>query len=146
MLHLLDIKLLKAGQPIEAISDNKLTTVFWKYFQLLLKQYTSKIYVQHVSINETLHLHHLPWWHRGTCSGLDCGSGDSRFDFSHTLTACGPSDDKEITEIPRSIFFILSVWCWFSYGMLINSNNVWKWGIINICKTFARIWQITFLL
>ena len=47
---------------------------------------------------------------------------------------------------PRSIFFILSVWCWFSYGMLINSNNVWIWGIIQICKTFARIWQISFLL
>ena len=47
---------------------------------------------------------------------------------------------------PQSIFFILSVWCWFSYGMLINSNNVCIWGIIQICKIFARIWQISFLL
>ena len=45
---------------------------------------------------------------------------------------------------PRSIFFILSVWCWFSYGMLINSNNVWIWGIIQICKIFARLWQFSF--
>ena len=47
---------------------------------------------------------------------------------------------------PRSIFFVFNVWCWFSYGLLINSNNVWIWGIIQICKTFARILQISFLL
>ena len=47
---------------------------------------------------------------------------------------------------PRSIFFILRVWCWFSYGMLINSNNVWIWAIIQICKIFARLWQFSFLL
>ena len=46
---------------------------------------------------------------------------------------------------PRSIFFILSVWCWFSYGVLINSNNVWIWGIIQISKIFARLWQFSFL-
>ena len=42
---------------------------------------------------------------------------------------------------PRLILYIWSAWCWFSYGMLINSNNVWIWGIIQICKIFARIWQ-----
>ena len=46
---------------------------------------------------------------------------------------------------PRSIFFISSVWCWFSYGVLINSNNVWIWGIIQISKIFARLWQFSFL-
>ena len=46
---------------------------------------------------------------------------------------------------PRSIFFILRVWCWFSYGVLINSNNVWIRGIIQISKIFARLWQFSFL-
>ena len=30
--------------------------------------------------------------------------------------------------------------------LLRGDNNVWIWGIIQICKTFARIWQISFLL
>ena len=30
--------------------------------------------------------------------------------------------------------------------MLINSNHVWIWGIIQICKIFARLWQFLFLL
>ena len=42
---------------------------------------------------------------------------------------------------PRSIFFILSVWCWFSYGTLINSNNVILWGVIQICKICIYQWR-----
>ena len=30
--------------------------------------------------------------------------------------------------------------------MLINSNNVGIWGIIQICKIIARMWQFSFLL
>ena len=74
-----------------------------------------------------------PWKQIGTrCSG-----------------AVGCSSVIEYSRIliwPRSIFFIFSVWCWFSYGMLINSNNVWIWGIIQICKIFARLWQFLLLL
>ena len=44
----------------------------------------------------------------------------------------------------QSIFFILNVWCWFSYGMLINSNDVWIWGIIQICKIFVRMFKFNF--
>ena len=42
-------------------------------------------------------------------------------------------------SLARSIFFLLSVLCWFSYGTLINSNNVIIWGIIQICKIFVYI-------
>ena len=45
---------------------------------------------------------------------------------------------------PRLIFFILSCWCWLSHTMLMNSNNVWIWDVIQICKIFARIWQFSF--
>ena len=39
-----------------------------------------------------------PQWRRG--SGLDYGSGDpgSIPDSRHTLTACGPSDGKEVKD------------------------------------------------
>ena len=45
---------------------------------------------------------------------------------------------------PRLIFSILSCWCWLSHTMLMNSNNVWIWDVIQICKIFARIWQFSF--
>ena len=49
-----------------------------------------------------------------------------------------------IPDVARVNYFILNAWCWFSYGLLINSNNVWIKDIIQICKIFARLWQFHF--
>ena len=45
---------------------------------------------------------------------------------------------------PRSIFIIGSVWRWNWYCTHINSNNVILWGIIPICKVFAKTWHFLF--
>ena len=42
---------------------------------------------------------------------------------------------------PRSIFIIGSVWRWNWYCTHINLNNVILWGIIPICKIFAKTWH-----
>ena len=44
----------------------------------------------------------------------------------------------------RSIFIIGSVWPWNWYCTHINLNNVILWGIIPICKIFAKIWHCLF--
>ena len=46
---------------------------------------------------------------------------------------------------PRSIFIIGSVWPWNWYCTHINLNNVILWGIIPICKIFAKRWHCSFL-
>ena len=49
---------------------------------------------------------------------------------------------SSVIEYSRnSIFFIKCLMLIF-----ILYNNVWIWDIIQICKTFARIWQIFYLL
>ena len=45
---------------------------------------------------------------------------------------------------PRSIFIIGSVWRWNWYCTHINLNNVILWGIIPICKIFAKTWHFLF--
>ena len=45
---------------------------------------------------------------------------------------------------PRSIFIIGSVWLWNWYCTHINLNNVILWGIIPICKMFAKTWHCLF--
>ena len=42
---------------------------------------------------------------------------------------------------PRSIFIIGSVWRWNCYSTYINLKNVILWGIIQICKIFAKTWH-----
>ena len=45
---------------------------------------------------------------------------------------------------PRSIFIIGSVWRWNWYCTHMNLNNVILWGIIPICKIFAKRWHFLF--
>ena len=45
---------------------------------------------------------------------------------------------------PRSIFIIGRVWPWNWYCTHINLNNVILWGIIPICKNFAKTWHCLF--
>ena len=45
---------------------------------------------------------------------------------------------------PRSIFIIGRVWPWNWYCTHINLNNVILWGIISICKIFAKTWHCLF--
>ena len=44
---------------------------------------------------------------------------------------------------PRSIFIKGSVWPWNWYCTHVNLNNV-IWGIIPICKIFAKTWRCLF--
>ena len=44
----------------------------------------------------------------------------------------------------NSIFIIGSVWPWNWYCTHINLNNVILWGIIPICKIFAKTWHCLF--
>ena len=45
---------------------------------------------------------------------------------------------------PRSIFIIGRVWWWNWYSAHINLNNGILWGIIPICRIFAKKWHILF--
>ena len=45
---------------------------------------------------------------------------------------------------PRSIFIIGRVWPWNWYCTHINLNNVILWGVIPICKIFAKTWHCLF--
>ena len=91
-------------------------------------------YIQHIQLSSSFH-------HTSACTSLTLSI------YRRNYYGCSSVIQYSRNLIwPRSIFFIFNVWCWFSYGMLINSNNVWIWGIIQICKTFARILQISFLL
>ena len=45
---------------------------------------------------------------------------------------------------PRSIFIIGRVWPWNWYCTHINLYNVILWGIIPICKIFAKTWHCLF--
>ena len=45
---------------------------------------------------------------------------------------------------PRSIFIIGSVWRWNWYCTNRNLNNVILWGIIPVCKIFAKTWHFLF--
>ena len=47
-------------------------------------------------------------------------------------------------NLARSIFIIGSVWRWNWYCTHINFNNVILWGIIPICKIFAKTWHFLF--
>ena len=112
-------------------------------YTFVCKRYYVKILI------EELGLHLLPG--NPTYNLTDFSASEVLDNHKSVLTSFGIGCSSVIEYSrnliwPRSNFFILSVWCWFSYGMLINSNNVWIWGIIQICRTFARIWQISFLL
>ena len=47
-------------------------------------------------------------------------------------------------NLAPSIFIIGSVWRWNWYCTHINLNNVILWGIIPICKIFAKTWHFLF--
>ena len=88
----------------------------------------------------------LSGFHRTFATGVACRQGTLTPLDTWSRPFCSNVIEYSRNLIwPRSIFFILSVWCLFSYGVLINSNNVWIWGIIQISKIFARLWQFSFL-